>query len=119
MHPARGRVVDHGNGLQTITIDPRLDRVQRNATLAHELTHLDLGLIWTEDTPPHVVARGEFRVDQVTIRRLVPPDELEAFVARRRTVGSVVARDVAEEFDVPVELADRALRRLLAERRIA
>lgn len=119
MHPARGRVVDHGNGLQTITIDPRLSRVDRNAALAHELTHLDLGLVWPEGMPEHVVAHGELRVDALTIRRLVPAAELEEFINQRHTIGMVVARDVAEEFDVPVELADRALRRFLLERRSA
>lgn len=114
-HPARGCVVDHGNGLKTITIDSRLDRVQRNATLAHEMVHLDLGYLWSEDTPPAVVAKGELVVDRETMRRLVPPAELADYVRRRSTLGSVMAADVAEHFEVPVEMADRALRHFLQD----
>lgn len=114
MHPSRGTIVDNGAGLRTITIDPRLDRIQRNATLAHELIHDEYDLLWSSDTPPEIVEKGERFVRCETADRLVPPHELEHFVRVRAEVGMVLARDVADEFDVPADVASLALDRLAA-----
>lgn len=50
----------------TITIDPRLSQAQRRCTLAHELVHIDLGLV------SDVTWAAEQRVRDVTARRLLP-----------------------------------------------
>jgi hypothetical protein len=112
MHPAKGRIVDHANGLRTITLDPGLDRRGRRHTLTHELVHDELDLLWPAGTPRRLVTKGEFRVERVSMDRLVPLVELNAFVAARQEVEPVEAWHVADEFDVPVDLAGRALQRL-------
>jgi hypothetical protein len=114
MHPAKGRIVDHANGMRTITLDPRLDQRERNATLVHELVHDELDLLWPPGTPVAVVAKGEFRVDRITMDRLIPPVELAEYVARMAEVEPVEAWKVADDFDVPLEIAGRALERLAA-----
>lgn len=114
MHPSRGRLVDDGGGIRTVYLDPRLDQRQRNATLTHELVHDELDLLWRPGTPPWIVARGERIVDGISTDRLVPPCELAAWVEQRCDLEAVVAWQVAEEWEVPIEVADLALRRLAA-----
>lgn len=106
--------MDHGNGLRTIVLDPRLDRVTRNAVLAHELVHDEFDLLWPPGTPCGLVEKGERFVRAVTAERLVPDEELLPFVRQRESVQMVRALDVAEEFEVPIDVADLALRRLAA-----
>jgi hypothetical protein len=113
MHPAKGRIVEQEHG-RLILLDPRLDRVHRNATLAHELVHDEYDLLWPPGTPPGLIERGEHFVRGVTADRLVPPDQLRAYVEARSELEGIQARHVAEEFEVPVEVADLALRRLVA-----
>lgn len=96
-----------------IVVDVDLDPVERNAVLAHELVHDERGGgIDAPYMPPGwdaVVAREEHLVEREVARRLVPLDELRAFVERRRELGEpVTVGDVVEEFDVPVWVAVRA-----------
>lgn len=111
MHPSKGRIVDGPNGVRTITLDPRLDQIERNATLTHELVHDELDLLWPAGTPVAVIAKGEFRVERITMDRLIPPVELAEYVAKR---DGVEAWQVAEDFAVPQDIATRALERLAA-----
>lgn len=105
----RGLWVSDGT-TATITIDARLGRVERNATLAHELVHDERGVMLTADAPRGVRAKEESIVADITAERLVPAVELEGFVAARVGCGEgVTAAMVAEEFEVPVRVAVRAI----------
>ena len=103
------------DGRTTILIDPALDRRARRAALAHELVHehrgdgSDSGGIVPASWRP-VVARDERQVDDEVARWLVPLDQLEAFVERCLDFGAGVEVDeVADAFDVPEAVAERAL----------
>jgi len=112
----RGMIEDLPNGRRRITLDVGLDQVERRAVLAHELVHDERGILFTRSTPTLVVDKEEACVRDETARRLVPVDLLEDFV-RWLIVdnGSATWRDVAEEFEVPRDVAQRALE-LLAQR---
>lgn len=86
------------DGTAVILLDKRMHRRDRNAVLAHELAH-------------HELAGGrEIWVEKKVACRLVPHDELVAFIVRKCNIGEAVgAADVAEEFDVPEPVAERAL----------
>lgn len=114
MHPSRGTIVDHANGLRTITLDPRLNQLDRRAVLSHELVHDEYDLLWPPGTPEGIVQKGERFVERTSDDRLVPPAELAEFVAKRSEVGMVVSWMVGEEFDVPPDVAMRCLDRLAA-----
>lgn len=119
--PAGARAIYATRGGQrAILVSRHLDPAERLAALAHELVHDDRGggCHALEGSDPVATAREELRVDRIVADQLVPQDRLADFVRRACTVGSVRAFDVAEEFEVPVDVADRALRRLLAERSV-
>lgn len=103
-----------------IVLDPDLDRRQRAAALAHELVHDERGVHDDPQAPPSwraVVAREDRAVDRITALRLVPPNELGAAVRRWCDVGDGVdAQMVADEFDVTVGVARRALETLTEAR---
>lgn len=110
----RGRLEQLSEGRRRIVLDHRLDRVQRRATLAHELVHDERGILFADDTPVGIVRKEEALVRAETARRLVPLDELDALVRRRvADDGCVGWRDVAEWFDVPRETAEEALTQLV------
>ncbi len=98
---------------RVILIDRTLSPAERLAHLAHELVHDERGDSGHQPGLPErlrpLVAREEERVDQIVARRLIPTDELELFVRARTSVGPVSAQDVADEFEVPVPVARRAL----------
>lgn len=102
------RVAGHDH----ITIDARATRRERAALLAHELVHLERGIGYPSATH-RTMEREEAIVRRETARRLVPPAELADLVARRSEVEAVTAEVVAEEFDVPVAIAEEAIRALL------
>lgn len=100
-----------------IVLHPALSRQDRNAALAHELIHDERGGGAHQEGMPAawaaVVARDEAIVDAEVARRLVDPDELMEFVTGRLSIGDAVdARAVADWFDVPVAVANRAVRQL-------
>lgn len=110
-HGAYGRRGDRA----AIVINSRLGRRQRNAVLAHELIHDERGggcdAPGMPDSWQPVVARDEAAVDDEVARRLVPLDELGSFCRAEVTLGhGVSASDVAEYFDVPEEVAARAVK---------
>jgi hypothetical protein len=110
----RGRIEDIGDGRRRITLDARLDRRTRAATLGHELVHDERGggcdiPGMPESWAPEIV-KEERRVDRIVARRLVPLDELGGYI--RRAVDSdlaVTVPDVAEEWDTTAEVARDAL----------
>lgn len=106
-------------GHRAILVNRDLPPAERLAAIAHELVHDERGHAGHDPQAPEAlrvaVAREECRVEQIVADQLVPPVELRAYVRRACTVGSVRAQDVAEEFDCPIDVADRALRRLLQD----
>lgn len=105
-----GCAVD-ADGAEVVLLDPRLGRVARNAALGHELVHLERGLLAPE-TPPAIVQREEHQVAAECARRLVPLEELAGFVAATADVEPVTAAVVADAFEVPFDVAERALAQL-------
>jgi Zn-dependent peptidase ImmA (M78 family) len=97
-----------------IVLDRRLTQVERNAVLAHELVHAERGGICNDDEVPAtwapVVAREERTVDDIAVRRLVPPESLRRWCVTQESVGAHVEPwQVAEEWRVPERVARRAL----------
>ena len=96
----RGLAIVFPDGEPVVALDPALSRVERRSVLAHELVHLERGLL-PAGAPEHVVAREERLVDDETARRLVPADELRAVAASLLDVAEAVeAWQLAEHFDV-------------------
>lgn len=98
-------------GYDTIRIDPSANEVERRALLAHELIHVERGVGYPVATAA-TMEREEAIVRRETARRLVPPDALRRFVRQASAVDAVTASSVAEEFDVPLPVAEEALRSL-------
>lgn len=112
VHPSgRGRVdVDaDADGAERIYLDHGLDRRERKATLMHELIHLERG-VPEVDCPPLLRAKEEATVRRLTASELIPPDELRTWVNVRVEVEPVTAVDMADHFDVPVDVAVEAMR---------
>lgn len=101
---------------RAILVNRNLDPAARLAAVCHELHHDKRGGgCHHPDAPPLLrvaTIREEHRVDALVADELLPREQLEAYVRRRSELGMVLARDVAEDFEVPVEVADLALRRL-------
>jgi hypothetical protein len=112
-----GRIDDLPNGMRQITLDIDLDRVHRNAVLAHELIHDERGLPpW--GTPFDLRTREERAVREETVRRLVPVDLLADFVNLQvADHGCCEWREVAEHFEVPRDIAEMAMIDLARRRR--
>lgn len=112
--PKRGRgLLGIEGDVAVVWVDDRLGQIERNAVLAHELVHLERGGGAFRPGQPEtwgaVVARDEAAVDNEVARRLVPPDELAAFVAARVEMGEcVMAWEIAEEWTVPERVARQA-----------
>jgi hypothetical protein len=99
---------------RAIVLAQSLGTAERTATLAHELVHDERGggaaYRGQPDSWAPVVARDERQVDDEVARRLVPPAELGRLWRRTRSVGGTLEPgDVAAAFDVPVDVAVRAL----------
>lgn len=108
---------------RVILIDRSLEPSERLAALAHELVHDERGGAGRVPPPPHPLSvasrREETRVDRIVTDRLVPPMELATFLEARAGIDPPIEPwQVAEEFGVPHEYAERALR-LFAQRRPA
>lgn len=103
-----GLVVDDGQQV-TIWLSATAGRRERNAALAHELEHVRRG-VPPRDAPDELVAKEEAIVRRITAQRLVPPAELRDFARSRSTVGPVTLHDIAEHFDVPIDIAEQAAR---------
>jgi len=112
--PHQGLAEVAPDGSEVVVLDPRLDRRERRAVLAHELVHLERRLL-PSGTNDAVIDREEHQVRAETVRRLVPPDALARLVAARIDVGPVTADLVADEFDVPLPVAVSAMSRLRQE----
>lgn len=111
---ARGRW-ERSGGQDEIVLEAALDRRTRRAVLAHELVHAERGVGWPLATAATMQLEEE-RVWRVALDRLAPPDEVRRFAERLATVGPVTLRDLADEFDLPVDLAARVARLAVARR---
>lgn len=119
--PECGGEVTARRGERTwVLLDRGLTRAERRSTLTHALVHLERGTARSDHMPATwdaVVVREEHIVDGETARRLIPLDDLSAFVDRQVELGEPVhAIDVAAEWDVTLRVANRALH-LLDQRR--
>lgn len=104
-----GALLEEPDGSRRVVLDFRLDRTARNAVLAHELVH-DERVIWSPGGGGLVRPKEEAYVNREVARRLVPLVLLARFVERVAELGEPVhAVAVAEEFDVPLDVAHRAL----------
>lgn len=103
---------------ELIVLDAGLDRRGRRCVLAHELIHAERG-IGHGAASAASMEHEEEAVRRETARRLVPTELLTAFVGARLGLGEpVLVDDVADEFDVTLDVAQKALElRRLAERR--
>lgn len=105
-----------------IVLDTSLNRVERNAALAHELVHHERGGGSHDSDMPRgwraVAAREEMWVDREVARRLVPLDTLAELCDRTADLGEGVDPwMVAEEFDVTEAVARQALEELMRHER--
>jgi hypothetical protein len=107
-----GYYAPRASGRTFVLLDLSLDRAGRRAVLAHELAHDERGGGCDHPDMPDswraVVAREEAAVERIARNRLIPPGELAAWLAALER--PVEAWEVAEEWDVPVEMAVEALR---------
>lgn len=112
--PARGGLVPLGDGTAIVVLHDELGRIDRNAVLAHELVHDERGIFAPPDAPQALCAKEEAIVTQETARRLVPLDELAAYIRVCVDAGEPVhAGLVAAEFDVPLDVAYVAMQLLV------
>jgi hypothetical protein len=93
-----------------------LTRRERRCVLSHELVHDERGIAFDEDIAAAVIQKEEAYVDRESVRRLVPLDELQAFVDVRSEIEPVTVVHVAEAFDVTTGVARSALERLASPR---
>lgn len=101
-----GTVRRTGDGW-VITLHAGLDRVGRRCALAHELIHVERGIVHASRA---TMVREEAIVRAETARRLVPCGELARTVDRMASIGiGVEARHVAAFYDVTTGVARDAL----------
>jgi len=102
-----------------IVIAGWLDQRERKCALGHELIHDEAESSCRHFGAPKlwdaVVAREEAQIDREAARRLVPRNELVAFLAREATMidPAVTLADIAERFDVIERYADLAFSSLV------
>lgn len=112
MHPSRGLIEDHGNGLRTITINAQLGRLDRADVLSHELVHDHHDFVMPLSTPEPLRQKFEHRVTVESDELMLPVADLVDYI-RAKEDEPVSAWMVSEDFDVSWRIADRSLRRLL------
>lgn len=91
-----------------IELDFGLGWIDRNATLGHEIIHVERRIWFPPGTPPALVVKEEGAVERELAERLVPSGELALWVAMRSELEPVTTAMVAEEFQVPSRVARRA-----------
>lgn len=104
------------DGQRAILVSRDLPPAERLAALAHELKHDERGGgCHAPDTPRLLrvaAGREEARVDRAVAADLLPDEALRPYIEQRAELGMVLARDVAADFDVSVEVAHLSLVRL-------
>lgn len=94
------------HGCDEIYLDERLDRRERRAVLAHELIHAERG-IGLGAASDATMVKEEQCVWREVIRRLAPPAEVDRFLRRERNGDGVSVDELADEFDLPPDVASR------------
>jgi hypothetical protein len=97
-----------GDGGDLIVLSAALGRRARRCVLAHEIVHAERGIGFGAASAA-TMQREEEEVRREVARRLVPSDELLAFLASRGGVGPVTVDDIADEFDVEPHVAATAV----------
>lgn len=100
--PLRGHISTDGLAA-LIILGEHLGRRQRNAVLAHELVHLER-VPYPDDAPAHLVAREERVINDEVAWRIVDTDRWQAL---QRRPDPVMGWEVADELDIPEEVAWR------------
>ncbi|WP_411815539.1 ImmA/IrrE family metallo-endopeptidase [Gordonia sp. SND2] len=91
-HELPGNRAGYWDGARTIVLDPRLTQAARRSTLAHELVHVERGIIPIE---PTLIAREEAAVDEIAARQLITIDALvDALRWCQRCAGAALADEV-------------------------
>lgn len=96
----------------SIILDRQLSQAERRCVITHELIHDERGThchAMQADAWDIVVTREELRVHDEAVGRLVPPPRLVAFCRGISDFLAVEPHQVADEFHVTVEYAERAL----------
>lgn len=106
-----GMIEEHADH-RVIALDHGLDRRMRHAVLLHELLHDERDALFPPGTPQPVIDVVERWIEAEVVELLVPRAQLAEFVRRRQDDHGVTAAMVADEFDVPSDIAGEALRRL-------
>ncbi|AVL98926.1 hypothetical protein C6V83_00140 [Gordonia iterans] len=68
-----GAVCGYWDGANRIVMDPRATQAERRSTLAHEMAHIERGVIPLD---PVLAAREEATVDEIAARALITLDQL-------------------------------------------
>lgn len=89
-----------------IAIDPfRLNcEADERYKMAHELGHCETGSFYNEYAACDLRAKHELRADRWAIKKLLPKEELYRAIYR-----NMARWEIAEEFNVPEVLVDKAL----------
>lgn len=101
-----------------LIVDKKLGPRERKAAVAHELVHDERGGACQGEGMPTmweaVVAREERHVEREVANWLVPLDQLVEFIQQHVSAEQVgvTVWEVAEAFEVPDYVAERALREL-------
>lgn len=107
-HTGGAQVAEHG-GRYVVTIDPRLGQAARNEALAHELTHVERGLL-PADAPDWLLAKEEARVRRLVAQRLVDSPALARLVEVAEREGwALEAADLLDELGMPHDESSLAL----------
>lgn len=116
-----GAFVLHRDGIHLIVVDPSLHPWLRRVAMAHEMVHVERGIVDCAETPAGwdaLVEREEVRVREEVTDRLAPPPAVDAFVAQCLAAGEpVVLDEFAAPFQLPEDVAALALRRAATRRR--
>jgi hypothetical protein len=112
----RGCYISDGE-VAVVAVDRNLPAAEREAVIAHELTHHERGGSGHRADSPEgwrvVVAREEARVDRLVAERLAPDPVVQRVVRRLGDLGeAVTAEGVADELGVARSVAQRSLLRL-------
>jgi hypothetical protein len=101
------------DGRHAIVLEPDLHPWQRRAALAHELVHVERGILDLRCAPEgweHEVVREERAVRREVAARLAPPSVVRVVVDRLGRAGeAVTAAAVAVELEIPLDVAEEAL----------
>lgn len=108
-HTGGAQVAQHPDGRYVISLDPRLGQAARNEALAHELVHVERGVL-PADAPEWLVEKEEARVRRLVAQRLVECPALARLAeAAEREGWALEAADILDELGLPQNESSLAL----------